>query len=200
MRFYSIQEMSEPKKTTIRRAIIGLFFLAAPTRAEVPSVQITGGADSSGNNYTWTLKNQSTQGILAVEFPHFGADLFLAPPGWKVESTGLITVGVAESSGTCRASFEESRSGFGPGRSAEFTMRVPGRSSVRGPAGVTVYFADGTIATIPNVEVPRPAPAGDQYISLIGLGIIFAALILFRSLRRNAARLSTTASQKSPSH
>ena len=57
--------------------------VASPAAAQENLVVIEGEPDESGHNYQWTVTNQHDSPIVEIEFPHFRADLFTAPEGWR---------------------------------------------------------------------------------------------------------------------
>ncbi len=178
---------------------------SVPTTAAPPSVTITGGADPAGYIYTWTVTSKHTSPIVFVEFPHYHGALFFAPEDWSVECTFLVNVAVEDRPGVCTARnmlFAEAPAGRNrndvapSGRSAlakgalEFRMQVVLDGTRRGPGHVLVRFADDSEVYVAGVELPQREAAGDKYISLIGLGLIFAVWVIARSWGR--AKRQTT--------
>ncbi len=151
---------------------------------QTPQVTINGGADETHKQYAWTVTNNHTKKIVSITFPHYGANLFFAPKGWKVDCTNLVEVGVSDPTGTCTATAESDRYGISQSRSAEFSMRVPDKRAKRGIGRVTVRFDDGTEFIIRKVELPIAESSLDKNLSLIGLGVMFALYLLFTLLRR----------------
>ena len=161
-----------------------LALLVLLATAEQPShgesgIAIEGGADPTGQVYTWTVHNVGRQHVDHIEFPHYRASLFFAPPGWSHSCTNLVGIGVKNQSGTCST---RAQTPLAPGRSAEFRMQIAASGARRSAGTVVIHFDDGHVESIP-AEVPGAEPAGDKYISLIGLGVIFAAALLVRWAR-----------------
>lgn len=154
-----------------------------------PRVTINGGADASGRVYTWTVANDHSSPVVFVEFPHYHAVLFFAPPGWTTDSTYLINVGVEDRPGRCRASADSPAAGIVRGGSSEFRMQVSSAGTQRGRGTVRVRFVDGGEAEIADVELPVPVSRTDKFLPLIGLGVIvvaFGVRAAFRKRRRNS--------------
>ncbi|MCC6361614.1 MAG: hypothetical protein IT450_23000, partial [Phycisphaerales bacterium] len=54
-----------------RIAVLALLAaVSVAAAAEEPRVEITGGVDPSGQNYSWTVTNRSDTPIVSVTFPH----------------------------------------------------------------------------------------------------------------------------------
>ncbi len=159
------------------------------TNGATPSVrgaetQVEGGADSTGFSYEWTVTNPHDSPIVKIEIPHHGASLFFAPEGWAVDCSNLVGLGVADPSGTCAASVGQSRDGIAPHRSAKFSMQIASAGARRGLGTILVRFADGTQATVSDIEVPTAEPQGNRNVPLLGLGAIMVIIIAARSARR----------------
>ncbi len=171
-------------------SLIHLTALGAAGQASPAS--IIGGADATGHHYSWTVTNRHSSPIVFIEFPHYQANLFLAPKGWSAEeSTFLVNVGVPDRPGVCVARASSPAEGIAPGRSAEFKMQIAAPGASRGTGEVRLRFADGSDATVPGVELPQPPPTRDTFVSLIGLGLIFGAWLMYqliRNRRRKAKR------------
>jgi len=165
----------------------------AMAAANDAQVSIEGGADEedpSGHNYTWTVTNHHASPIVSVEIPHYRADTFTAPKGWKTECTYLVGIGVPDKPGVCRAMPESPGAGLVRGASAEFRMRIAGGGTTPQPGRgrVLVRFADGSETAVEGVEVPQAPAASTRYIPLIGLAAIFAAVVAVREYRRRKTR------------
>ncbi len=176
---------------------LGMISLAPPIAAGADAlVTITGGADASGHNYTWTVTNHHTSPIVYLEFPHFRADMFHVPAGWAAETTNLVG-GRREPDkpSVCIARAEPPNTGLWHGCSREFGMRVAPAGAPRGPGTVTVRFADGTENKVAGVELPEPPASSGKYIPLIGAGVIFAGWVIVRTLRGRQPATATPASQ-----
>ena len=167
-------------------AALFLTMLVVATRAAGggTNVTITGGADASGHRYSWTVTNDHISPIVRVEFPHYHAGLFFAPPGWSTdESTFLVNVGVKDRVGVCIASVTSPMDAIMPGDSAAFGMQIAAAGAQRRPGEVLLSFADGSKAVVSGVELPHRAGVGERYMPLIGLGTIFAIMVIIRLYR-----------------
>ena len=153
------------------------FAIAAPTAT------ITGGAETNGPSYSWTLTNTHDAPIVEVRFPHYHASLFFAPDGWTTKSTFLVNVGVEDRPGVCTATADSPAKGIVRGNSGKFRMQINQRGTQRGRGTVHLRFADGAELDLPGVEVPVAEGLGDKYVSLIGLGGIAVAFLLIRAWR-----------------
>jgi hypothetical protein len=153
----------------------------------MPQVTIEGGPDATGHTYAWTVTNNHASAIVHIEFPHYRANLFFAPEGWKTECTNLVAVGVKDLTGVCSATAKSAGNGVVAGRSAMFSMQIAGGGAKRGLGAVVVRFADGAAQTIAGVPIPTAEPSGDRNIPLIGLGAVFMILIVARAARRRRA-------------
>lgn len=169
--------------------------------AQSPKATITGGADASGQKYTWTVTNEYTSPIVYVEFPHYRAGLFFAPEGWSIETTGLVGVGDGKQQGVCSASVESPGAGIRPGETATYSMQIAPLATSRGRGTVYVRFADGTEARIAGVELPQRENVGDKYTPLIGLAAIFIIWVLVRAkgkAKRRRRVVSETSARGKP--
>lgn len=162
-------------------------------RARATKVEISGGADASGHQYTWKITNRSQVPIVAVDIPHYRATLFFPPDGWTQDCTFLVNVGVKSSPGVCSAKAEPVQGAIRPGRSLEFKMQV-GDRTVRGGGEVVVYFQNGEQTRIGGVELPIREPSGDQMVPLIGMGVAFLVFILAGKRRRRSSTNPSTVS------
>jgi len=179
-------------------AVLSAHRLAGPAAGERPSaegaeaagpeVTISGGYVDLERRYRWQVANHHASSVVYIQFPHYLARMFLAPDGWTTESTNLVNVGVRAESGTCAARANKDGEGIRPGDSAEFVMSMADSRAIPRRGTVVVRFADGRQREILEVEVPGPPRAGDKYMTLIALGVIFGVWICFRALRsqRNA--------------
>lgn len=168
-------------------ALVTFSVVTLSVRAENPPILVTGGADESGHLYAWKITNQSSQSIVEVRFPHFRANLFFPPPGWEPSCTGLVAVGAKIEPGVCTARVPPGKEGIAPGRSAEFKMQIASAGARRFPGHLAFRFADGTESDVGGVELPTRETAGDQYVSLIGLGMIFVLLTVRQARRKRRA-------------
>lgn len=158
---------------------------SATAYAGEPAVTISGGADPTGHQYTWTVTNKHFSEIVRIAFPHYRADLFFAPKGWRTdESTFIVNVGVPDRPGVCVARAKSPGAGLRPDASATFRMQIAAAGAQRRRGTVLVRFADGTEAHVPDVELPQRAQASERYITLIALGSVVVVWLAVRSLRR----------------
>lgn len=164
--------------------------LAGPV--DTTKVVISGGPDTSGHNYAWTITNNHASPIVYVEFPHYHAGLFFAPEGWSTE-------GCENQPRMCAASAESPAVGIPRGQASTFRMRIDPRGAKRGEGTVLVRFADETRVNVGGVELPRSEAVADKYAPLIGLGAIFVVWMTVRTMRRakRRRRATSTASQAS---
>lgn len=168
----------------------------APTQPEVPMVadaegprvEIDSEVDPSFHEYEWIVTNRHTSPIVCIEFPHWNADLFPAPPGWQVEVTGLVGQQQPGKGQMCIARAEPPNSGISQGAAQRFTMRIAPRGAPMGQGKVTVRFADGKAVAVPGVSLPVRPPS-DRNLSLLGAAIIFGLWVVIRTIReRRRAR------------
>lgn len=171
-------------------AALGLLALLLAGADDVPRVTITGGADATGQNYEWRVRNNSNSRIVEVVFPHYHADMFIVPDPevWKRECTNLSVAGAknAGEPGTCRAWVTNKQRGIAPGFDAVFRMRIARVGAQHRPGQVIVRFADGTQTTVSGVEVPSRPTFGERYVMAIGMGLVFL-LIVWSQMRRRRA-------------
>ncbi len=156
-------------------------------------VTITGGADDTAHNYTWTVTNRHVSPIVQVEFPHYHADTFMVPPGWTQRCTYLVNVGVEDRPGVCTAT-APAGDGIARGESVEFGMRICAAGANVGRGNVTVRFADGSEAVVAGVSLPEASPTSTKYMPLVGLAVIFVLVVVIRERRRR--RSSADASEE----
>jgi hypothetical protein len=170
-------------------AACALLITGATAHAQTADVLIESEVDVSAHNYTWTITNHTNDAIVYVEFPHYHADMFFAPGGWKQECTYLVGIGVPDRPGVCKASVEAARDGIAPGASAEFSMRIASAGAQQGEGVVRVRLEDGTEIKVTGVAVPIPPSTLGKYVPLIGLAAIFVLGIVLhaRRQRKNAA-------------
>ena len=111
----------KPPRRTSRSALpriaspllLSVALVAPRTAAQQPKVTISGGADTSGQNYRWTVTNHYGSPVVYIQFPHYHADTFFAPDGWEKECTNLIRVGARNAPGTCTARADSPEKIFG---------------------------------------------------------------------------------------
>jgi len=172
------------RPTAARRALSAAALLASAC-ASAPGrepVEVTAEVEAAGRAYSWTVSNRSTSPIVYVAIPHYAGSLFFAPDGWDTnDSTCLVSTGAEDRPGRCVAHVKDRAAGIHPGGSATFRLQLAPRGVKRGTGSVTVRFADRTTATVRGVALPQPEPVGDKYMTLIGLGTIFAVWLVGRS-------------------
>lgn len=161
--------------------LLAVLIGSAAARGAEGTVEIVGGGDDTLANYQWTVTNRTDSAIEWVRFPCAHYHLFNAPDGWLAGTgaEGEQPLGYASASGDVTS--------LAPGRSLTFTARVDRNRTVRGQGTAHVGFADGTSMAISNVELAIEPSAGDQYLPLVGLGVIFAVFLVFQSLRRRGS-------------
>ncbi len=170
-----------------------------PARGQSPDVVIRGGADASGHNYQWIVENRSGQPIVWIEFPHFRADTFTPPRGWKFECTHLARLGAGRPEpGVCRAWVETPTMGIVPGSSARFYMRVARAGALRRFGRVRVRLADGTELSVAGVELPTAPSVGERYVLLAGLAVLPGVVgwVGYRSQKKRARRREGTEARR----
>jgi len=174
-------------------ALLVVLLAYSVTATAQTAVRIEGGAENSGQTYSWTIVNASTSAIVAVEFPHFRADTFFVPQGWKRECTHLARAGAAIKPGVCKAHVDQASAGIAPGATARFGMRLARGGALRRPGEVRVRFADGTETIVSDVELPTSQTFWERNIMGVGLSVLMVLVILHQVRRRRAqaARAAT---------
>ncbi|MBI4579730.1 MAG: hypothetical protein HY718_08515 [Planctomycetes bacterium] len=173
-----------------RWALVGIvagLLMAARATAQNPKVDIVGGADESGHNYQWQVTNRYSSRIVRVEFPQFGANMFTTPDTWRQgtqQEMSLVSENWNGKAGVCWAEPAGEYPGLPAGQTAVFKMQIYSRGALRGTGTARVKFADGTMAEIPNVELPQQGVGMGRDAALIGTGIIFAGFIIIHEYRR----------------
>jgi hypothetical protein len=182
------------EKASRRRPVAVLVLLlslgASTTRSpgQDAPVEISGGRNDDGSFYTWVVHNHSDSPICYVEFPHYHADLWIVPEGWKKEATNLAGVpGPKAAESVARTWKEDPELGIPPGGSARFRLRTGRREIYRGRGTVTVRLANGTELKIKDVEVPSAPSRLDLAAAPIALGVLFVAFVIFHTARRKRA-------------
>lgn len=171
-------------RTTL--AALGLLLLCAPASGEEQLATITGGQQDDGS-YRWVVTNQSSTPIVSLEFPHYQADMFYAPPGWKSKSTFLVNVGVPDRPGTCRTWVDSPAEGIPRRGNVSLGMRVRQLEAGKGVGVVKVGFADGTMIDINDVEVPTTPGLIERFGVLFVFAIFFGLVVLIAARRRRKA-------------
>ncbi|MFQ5489308.1 MAG: hypothetical protein ACE5GE_01190 [Phycisphaerae bacterium] len=165
---------------------VALSLRAGPAWAENgQKAKIAGSIVDNGHRYVWTVTNLHSSPIVAVEFPHYHADLFLIPDGWSDEgTTNLVGRGGGDNPGICRASVKPQAKGIAPQGQAVFDMRIAGAGAHTGTGSVSIQFADGTRAEVSGVALPVPEPSLPRYARLAGYAALFGLFLLWASMRR----------------
>ncbi len=168
--------------------VAGLVFLVLPG-AELcaQGVEIRGGRDPENDHfYRYVVINRDTSPVVAVDFPHFRADLFVPPDKWALEVTERNAL--EWRSGRCIATAPSSTEAIAPGRQSEFTLRIGPRGARVGTGTAVVTLVDGRTFRI-RVECSVGESFLERYAALVGmilaLGVFF--LLRFWRLRRKRA-------------
>jgi len=157
-------------------------------------LEITGGRDSTGQWYNWTVHNLSDSPITYVEFPHYHADTWTVPENWQTDTVNLQGLGVRKESGLLKAWTDDPRLSISPGESAKFTARINRRGALRGTGAAVVRFADGTEVRVGGVDVPCSPSILERVGMPFGLGALLLLYLAFRFAKR---RRGTPASDPS---
>lgn len=167
-------------------------------------VEIESEVDKSGHNYIWNVTNRSNSPIVRIEFPHYAADLFHKPPGWKQlssEEMNLVRKGWDGAPGVLVAMREADRPGLRKHRSASFGARIAQRGALRAEGQVKVVFEDGTETLVQEVMLPS-MPAQERpehkHMALIGTVAIFVLWVVFREIRRRRRAQREPAGEQPP--
>lgn len=165
-------------------AALLLLFTVASVSAD-DRVEITGGADETGQNYTWKIKNKGSAAITRIIIPHYRCDTFNIPTGWeRGECTNLARVSQKDAPGICEAIAKNG--GIGQGGSAEFGMRLSRVGADERVGSVTVFFADGSQTQVSGVKLPTQKGFLERNITPIALVVIFAIFVVIQHRRRGA--------------
>jgi hypothetical protein len=158
-----------------RRAGIFLTTWAAAT-VHGAGIEIRGGRDPDNEHfYRYTVFDGESSAIIAVDFPHYGADLFKPPANWAFEVTERNAL--TGSAGRCIAKAPAGQEGILPGRDAEFTLRIGPRGALDGTGTAKVTLADGRIVPV-DVRCSIGESALERHAALIGMVLVSAAFIL----------------------
>ncbi|HVP11919.1 MAG TPA: hypothetical protein VMV94_12125 [Phycisphaerae bacterium] len=168
--------------------LAGLLALSAPAAAKEPSVTITGGLQPDGSYYRWEIENHSSSPVVSFEFPHYAADLFQAPKGWKSKSKFKDTPGTENDPWTCKAWVDSPQDGIPPGGKVSVTMRVVLLESRKGRGVVKVGLADGKMLEIAGVELPCGPSFFERFGLLITLLILIGLVALIAARRQHRGR------------
>ena len=142
-----------------------------------PQVTITGGVDESGHNYVWTVTHERDAPIVAVELPHYMADICSGPEGWSTQLTNVLG-----HKGRTGVYTIKSADGLPRGEQATFQLRVGPLGAPVGRRDALVRFGDGAEVKV-RVQVPvKPSFLGG-HLSLVGLGAVFV-LRLIRAVKK----------------
>lgn len=169
----------------LQNGLLAAVVVASQSVAQQPKASIEGGYDESGQNYAWTVTNHGSSAIVFVEIPHFHADTFHTPPGWRQECTNLSRAGADETSpGVLRAFAEPPNPGIAPGGAAQFGLRLARVGAMKGTGRVTVRFADGSEYAVAGVSLPVAPSSWERVGTVVVLGLAFAAFLVFQIRRR----------------
>ncbi len=150
-------------------------------------MEIRGGADPSGHNYSWTVTNRSQAAVVELKIPVYAADLFFVPDGWEQEMVNRCHLEWRENEPSWCIARKGSTAGILPGSRADFSIRIAARGALVGRGDVTVRFGDGTEAAVGDVELPVRPGRPSNYVALVGVAIIFAGWVMVREMRRRRA-------------
>ncbi|MCH8241461.1 MAG: hypothetical protein IH897_02485 [Planctomycetes bacterium] len=163
------------------RILLPLFLTLPATLMGSPNVAISGGADDSGQNYSWKITNKHESPIIFVEIPQYKAGVGIPPDGRNSKLTNPR--GLGGRTGFFTSKVDTAADGIAPGESATFGLTVTVRGTPRGKGDILIRFADETETRV-RAEVPIKETLADRYISLIGLGLIFAVYLVVRAVKR----------------
>ncbi len=142
-------------------------------------VEVSGGADFSGHEYTWKITNRHTSPLVYLAIPGHHVDVFTVPEDWTFKRIASGLVATAEPD-----------AGIATGRDATFKMRVEPKGAKRGRGNITVRFADGTQYIVRDVEVPQPETNAETYMPLLGLAMMLLVVIMARRKRTRRRSVS----------
>ncbi len=160
---------------------LSLFLTFSATLMGSPNVAVSGGADDSGQNYSWKITNEYDSPIIFVEIPQYKAGVGIPPEGWKSKLTNPR--GLGGRTGFFTSQVDTAADGIAPGESATFRLTVTVRGTPRGKGDILIRFADETETRV-RAEVPIKETLADRYVSLIGLGLIFGVFLVVRAVKR----------------
>lgn len=170
------------------RMLLPLFLTFPTNLMGSPNVAISGGADDSGQNYTWKITNEHDSPIIFVEIPQYKAAVGFPPDGWESKLTNPR--GLGGRTGFFRSEVGTEADGIAPGESATFGLTVSVRGTPRGKGDVLIRFADETETRV-RAEVPIKEAPVDRNVSLIGLSLIFAVFLVVRAVKRRKSDIKT---------
>ena len=123
------------------RMLLPLLLSFPVTLMGSPNVAISGGADVSGQNYSWKITNDYDSPIIFVEIPQYKAAVGSPPDGWKSKLTNPR--GLEGRTGFFTSQVDTAADGIAPGESATFGLTVSAGGTPRGKGDVLIRFADG---------------------------------------------------------
>ena len=179
--------------TRMFRWAILFSLLHACTATAEPKVTVTGGADPTAHNYTWTITHKHSAKLISVEIPHYRADIFTAPEGWSTEIINRQSLDFKP--GECIAQALDSSRGLSRGQSAVFAMRAA--DSLRSEGLILLHFADGTETSV-SAEIPTKPSAAGQWAIPASMGSMFAIIIAVRAGRARRRRNRQLREQSPP--
>lgn len=167
----------------------------ATARAENLGVKVVGEVDTSGQNFTLTVTNQSELDIKGIEVPHFRVDTWDAPDGWDKSGTNIQgREGRTGESGVLKAWTDKPLKMIRKGGSATFKMRVNRTGAPRGTGTARLTRADGSVISIPDVMLPTAPSSFSKYAPPTLLGAIFLLFLAYQIRRGKARPLAAAAS------
>jgi hypothetical protein len=139
--------------------------IMAPNQAIFEADHVSIKVDIQSNIFKYEVTNLGASPIVGFEAQHHAAYNFLVPDGWHKE----------DSSDLFKAWADDSELAIGPGKTAEFSMRVSSRGAVLNQAPAKVRFLSGQTVIIPNVWSPSPEPK--SYVFLVASLFLFIILL-----------------------
>lgn len=166
--------------------------LSASAAAQEQLVTIEGGGDPSGQNYQWTVTNRHTSPIVRIEFPHYFADTFVTPAGWKQDCTNMQRLGGGKDApGVCIGTADTTGSAIAAGATGQFSIRLAkGGRAMRGSGVVVGAFADGREFRVSGVFLPVAPSALEGWGTVIICAVAFVVFLLVQLRRRKRATVA----------
>ena len=174
-------------------------WILTPVSSYAQNIEVLGGPDQSGHNYTWTIKNHSDIPITEVIIPHFRGDLFgPVPHGWEHEATEIPGKTSTGKAGTCH--YRSTNRGIysvGKGEEIQFHMRIAPKGAPKGLGVVTIIFQDGSKMEINNVPVSVPEAWLSQNAPFLGMAVCFIIFVVVMSRKSNTRKKTDIQEQSS---
>jgi hypothetical protein len=168
-----------------------LLATAAAAQTSRPAAEMTGGPDDTGQWFEWRLSNNSLSPIVAIEIPHYQADLMELPPGWSFRWLEASAPEARRGRAWMFATAARPEAGVRPGSTVDVRMRIRHGGVQTGRDSVRVRFADGRDYEIANVNTPREPGAMERYSTTFGFGLIVLIIALAARRRRRRAAAPT---------